>query len=182
MMVSAWSRWRAGNLQYRLAQIYVAAAHAAAVALAVASLSASASLLIGTHKIFDLYGAVLFRIMVLIGVPIMFLTKNRNIWETEFRGCPQWLRIVSLVLLVYGVALTSAQLMLSQPGFSIKNGAPVISSIPLVFESMYIFVTYYVLHAREVDGSELIRRTQKSLVASAIVAVLLVAYRARGVP
>jgi hypothetical protein len=133
------------------------------------------SVLMGAEKAFDAFGKPLLYCAFAITIPAVGLAKERNVWKNEFKNCPKWLRIATVILTVYGGLVASAQVMFFSDGGAFDSQPLFASAVPLFLGPVPLCIPHSLLWASPVTGAELMKRVRISLIASAIFLATVVA-------
>jgi len=163
-------------MRYRLAHAYVCLLFALEMLLFASSLLLHMSVLVGATQPFLVYGAMLYRGAIIVGVPITAFVRDGLKWPHQIKSCPKWMWRTAAILGVYCIAVAALQALLSgSPFFE----APVVEScLPLGFDAISLCVLGSVLWSHYLSSSELIKRAVSSLMMIGVCAILLLAYRA----
>ena len=157
----------------RFANLYVRFLFALEIILLFASLLVvHISLMVGVGYTYITVCKALIIGNLIAQCPIALFSKERNVWKNEFRSCPRWIRVLVILLAVYGII---AILLGAVQFFSEEM---VGSGFFLGFNAIGLSVLYSVTWADPLEQPELIRRTRNSLIGIAIVVSICIADRA----
>lgn len=141
------------------------------------SLFLHVSALLGTDKPFAEYGKALLYCTLVISIPVSGLAEDRNVWKHEFKSCPRWLQIASLIFMIYGMAVAFVQAMSFSNGDTLSAQPLFASSVSLLLGSMSVCILYSLLLTHPVSAPELVKRVRISVIMLAVCAVVIVAAR-----
>jgi hypothetical protein len=110
-------------------------------------------------------------------VPAVGLAKDKNVWHNEFRECPKWLQVSTLVVTIYGFVVVATQTILFSEGQPLDSMPLLASAVPLFLDSIPLCIFYSLLWASPVSGAEITRRVRVSLVAAAVCVAIFAAAR-----
>ena len=171
-----------GRLAARIALLYVRGLFVIEVALFTLSVALHVIVLTGAEKPFANYGKPLLYFAFAVVIPVLGLAQERNVWKREFRDCPRWLRITTLVFMIYGGTVASVQVMFFSEGVALESQPLLATAASLFFESVPLCIPYSLLWANPMKGLELAKRVRVSLIAFAICTALFVAARSGFLP
>lgn len=132
------------SLIAKIARAYVIIIAAAELLLHVASLVMNGVFWVGWLSLPEQYGLSLCLASVLVGIPIMFLPKDRAVWTREFKRCPIWLRRWSLASGTYGIVVAFGVPLLKPTANSFNEIAMQVA-LPLAFDAMPLFIVYAII-------------------------------------
>jgi hypothetical protein len=159
------------------AYAYVRLLLALELLLFTASLLLHLSVFVGAKTPYAVYGVMLFRGTVIVGVAVTAFIKDGLTWMDQIKSCPRWMWKGALTLGVYGLLIVCLQMIFPQ-GPSLSDQSLTVSGFPLGFDAIYLCILYSVLWAGYLDKSEVLRRTLHSVILVALGVIGFAAYRA----
>ncbi|MGA2435504.1 MAG: hypothetical protein ABSG25_09485 [Bryobacteraceae bacterium] len=162
-------------MSIRLAYIYVQCLFGVELCLFASSVLVHVCILGGAAGPFAELGKLLFYCGLFAMVPAAGLAKEKNVWHNEFRECPKWLQVSTLVVTIYGFVVVAAQTILFSEGQPLDSMPLLASAVPLFLDSIPLCIFYSLLWASPVSGAEIIRRVRVSLVAAAVCVAIFTA-------
>jgi hypothetical protein len=164
-------------MSVRLAYAYVRLLLVLELLLFTGSLLLHLSVCIGAKRPYAEYGVILFRGMVIVGVPITAFIKDGLGWMGQIKSCPQWMWKAALILGAYGLFILCLQVIVPE-GASISDQTLAVSGFPLGFDAIYLCILYSVLSTDYLAKSEVSRRALHSVILITLSVIVFLAYRA----
>jgi hypothetical protein len=155
-------------MKFGLVRTYVYFLLFANIALVCLSVFLSAVALLYVERFYVRGVSVLWMGCFGLVLPVALLARERNVWRNEFADCPLWLRIITIVLLLYGFIGVALVTVLCTDCSSAWTYYFVMSTFPLCIEAVPLCILYSILFSRTVIDRELIRRVQIVAVVSCI--------------
>jgi hypothetical protein len=158
----------------RLAYTYVGFLFLMQMLLFTASLLLHATVFIaGPQKIYAEYALMLFRAGVVVGIPVCAFLKDGLRWMDQIKSCPKWMWRAALAIGLYSL-LT----FFFPQNASLSESPLILSGFPLGFEATGLCVLYSVLWSGYLEKPVVVRRALHSIIIVAVVATVILAYRA----
>lgn len=155
----------------RLANVYVGVVFAVLLALTAVTLFAHISMLLGHLDYVGLDHRILFCLLFGPSFAAIGLARERNVWRNEFKACPMWMRIATVLLAIYAWTGGFFMMALGPDNSASLSDTIATTVMPLFFYSLPLCIPYSLLWASPVSHNELIQRVGKSLAAVGLAAV-----------
>ena len=139
------------------------------------SLLLNVSVFLGADRPFGGYGKILYFFAFGVSVLSFGLAKNSNVWKHEFKSCPRWLQIVTIVFMVYGMAIAFICIVSFGERGPLEAQPLIASGFSFFIESMPICILYSLLWAAPISLPELIKRIRVSVIIMAVLAAFFAA-------
>jgi len=129
----------------------------------------------GPNEAYARFGLPLFRVTVIIGVPVIAFAKD-GAWKNQIKSCPKWMWKAALTLGVYAVLIAGVQTIFSEGTFF--EQALTVSGFPLGFDAISLCVLHSVLWSDYLERAEVVRRAMHSVAFVTLGVIVFLAYRA----
>jgi hypothetical protein len=157
----------------KLARIYVVLLFVLEGLLFAASLLLHVSLWMGIQRLYANIPESLLVGGLLVAFVTALLAKNRNVWKNEFKSCPVWVRVLTIVLVLYGfISAFVRTVVLPDAGGS---ELLTVSGLSLSVDAMSLCILYAVLWTDSEQGAELLKRSRNSFIAAILSSAYLLA-------
>jgi hypothetical protein len=151
------------HMMTKFARVYVVVLFVLELLLIAASLLLHISMWIGKPRVYPHSGQTVLLGAFLSFFPAAIFPNDRNIWRTEFKNCPQWVRGVVMTCVLYGITIAFLQ-MVFLPVMHDPDGLFLLSAIMLVIGSISLCVLYSVVWRNTFQDAELVKRSGISFV------------------
>lgn len=113
---------------------------------------------------------------LLVALVTALLAKDRNIWKNEFKCCPVWMRVLTIVLVLYGLisAFLRTVVLPDAGGSELLT----VSGLSMSIDAMSLSILYAVLWTDSEQGAELLKRSRNSFIAAILSSAYLLARHA----
>ena len=130
----------------------------------------------GPNQSYTKFGLPLFRATVIVGVPVIAFVRD-GLWKNQIKSCPRWMWRGALIVAVYALLITVAQMIFSG-GASFSEDALAVTGFPLGFDVISLCILHSVLWSDYLEKSEIVRRAMHSVALVALGLIVFLAYRA----
>jgi hypothetical protein len=157
----------------KLARIYVVLLFVLEGLLFAASLTLHVSLLMGIQRLYMNIPESLLVGGLLVAFVTAFLAKDRNVWKNEFKSCPVWMQVLTVVFVLYGFigAFLRTVVLPDAAGSELLT----VSGLSMSIDAMSLCILYAVLWTDSEQGTELLKRSRNSFIAAILSSAYLLA-------
>jgi len=159
----------------RFVSLYLRCLFALVLLLFVLTLLLQICALLGAINPLEEYGKDFFYCAFAILVLAFGLARDRNVWNHEFKICPRWLQIATLIFMIYGTVFVFVQVIYFKNSGALEIMALLASGFFLVLESISVCILYSLLWTGLVSVPELTKRIRISLIMLAVCVAVIVA-------